>query len=90
VTAMASAASGDASPRDFISFLLSRNSVPLLSGLVRGLMRSVFRNLSVGNVAGSEPVTHGAPHLCALVAPHDLVLGFVAEVHAAYLVPLFL
>ena len=47
MTAMASAASGDASPRDFISFLLSRNSVPLLSGLVRGLMRSVFRNRSL-------------------------------------------
>ena len=75
MTAMASAASGEASPRDFISFLLSRNSVPRLSGLVRGLMRSVFRNLSVG----MWPVlsqSRMAPHISARLLPH--IVWFLA------------
>ena len=41
-------------------------------------------------MSGLQPVSHGPPHLGTLVAPHDLVLGLIAEVDAAYLVPLLL
>ena len=66
---MASAASGDASPRDRISFFDSRNSVPLLSGFVLGPIMSDFRNLS----AGTLPVlsqSRMAPHISARLLPH--------------------
>ena len=69
VSAMASAASGDASPRDFMSFLLSRNSVPLLSGLMRGPIRSVFRKRSSG-MAASLSQSRMAPHISARLLPY--------------------
>jgi hypothetical protein len=40
---MASAASGDASPRAFMSFLLSKKIVPLLSGFIMGPIKSLLR-----------------------------------------------
>ena len=70
---MASAASGDASPRDFMSFLLSRNIVPLLSGFIIGPVRSFFRKRSSG-MAASFSQARISPHISARLLPH--ITGF--------------
>jgi hypothetical protein len=75
VTAMASAASGDASPRDFMSFLLSRKDRPLAVRLYRGLMRSVFRNRSAGMCAVFSQ-SRMAPHISARLLPY--IIWFMA------------
>jgi hypothetical protein len=51
VSAIASAASGDANPRAFMSFLDSKNIEPLESGFIIGEIRSDFKNLSLGMLA---------------------------------------
>ena len=66
---MASAASGDASPRARMSFFDSRNSVPLLSGFVFGPIRSDFRNLSCGTLAVLSQ-SRMAPHISARLLPY--------------------
>ena len=66
---MASAASGDASPRAFMSFLDSKNIEPLESGFIIGEIKSVFKNLSFGMLA---LLSHSriSPQICALMLPY--------------------
>ena len=71
---MASAASGEASPLLFISFLDSKNMVPLLSGFIIGPMRSDFRYRSFGMLA-SYNQSFIAPHISARLFPY--IMGFV-------------
>ena len=69
VTASASAASGDARPRAFISFLLSRKIAPALFGLTFGPVRSSRRFLSRGMDA-VESQSYSAPHISARLLPY--------------------
>ena len=69
VTAIASAASGEARPLAFISFLLSKKIVPLESGLVLGPVRSAFSCLS-GAIDAVFNQSRNAPHSSARLLPH--------------------
>ena len=71
---MASAASGEANPLAFMSFLDSKNIVPRESGFIIGEIKSVFKNLSFGIDAVLNQ-SFILPHISARLFPYMIGLA---------------